>query len=210
MRLESQKEKKINSKLNHALKQPSQSRRSFAKAGFVAPVILSLPNRSAWGANVRCTASGFGSLVEIMSGIDVADITCNYSDSSIIKKENLITKAKQKKLGDLFGCSGGPNQDITVKQALTGSDSWLINMVIAFYNAEPETTTTFTKNNGKVVTRRDLKVGIPANNPFGAGCPVEDVFCHFEGGAITPVRIGSNTEMTKDEANYFLSVVLYQ
>lgn len=216
MRTESQKKENNKAKLD-VVKHPNQSRRSFAKAGMVAPVILSLPNRSAWGANVRCTPSGFGSLVEIGSGVEIADIRCNYSDSSIINVGNLTEKAKEKKLKDLFSCTGPDRGGVTVNDALTGSDSWHINMVIAFYNANPETTTTYInargKNGkkGKSVIERDLTVDVTANNPFGAGCPVEDVYCHFEKeGADKPFQLGSNTEMTKIEVEYFLTIVLNQ
>ena len=38
-----------------------ESRRSFSKKGLIAPVILTLANRSAWGGTNMCTQSGFAS-----------------------------------------------------------------------------------------------------------------------------------------------------
>jgi hypothetical protein len=38
-----------------------ESRRSFSKKGLIAPVIMTLANRSAWGGTNMCTQSGFAS-----------------------------------------------------------------------------------------------------------------------------------------------------
>jgi hypothetical protein len=59
MKSEDQKEIKLENDQNIGLS-VDKSRRSFSKKGLVAPVIMTLANRSAWGANA-CVGSGFGS-----------------------------------------------------------------------------------------------------------------------------------------------------
>lgn len=59
MKSEDQKEIKLENDQNIGLS-VDKSRRSFSKKSLVAPVIMTLANRSAWGANA-CVGSGFGS-----------------------------------------------------------------------------------------------------------------------------------------------------
>ncbi|MCF7970305.1 MAG: hypothetical protein K9L22_03950 [Methylococcaceae bacterium] len=73
---------KNNEELNKALKGINIKRRSFAKAGMVAPVIMTLANRPAWGGvRTMCSVSGFDSAVvknaagAIFSGVADLDAT---------------------------------------------------------------------------------------------------------------------------------------
>jgi len=63
---------------NHA--KVDKSRRKFSKAGVVAPILITLANRPAWGnANSQCQISGFNSLAVI--GNQVSGVTYNPNES---------------------------------------------------------------------------------------------------------------------------------
>jgi len=56
-----------------------KSKRKFSKAGIVAPVIMTLANRPAWGAQNMCSISGFDSLnvqQNPISGVDFIEQSC--------------------------------------------------------------------------------------------------------------------------------------
>jgi len=63
---------------NHA--KVDKSKRKFSKAGVVAPILITLANRPAWGnANSQCQISGFNSLAVI--GNQVSGVTYNPNES---------------------------------------------------------------------------------------------------------------------------------
>ncbi len=158
--------------LGQKLKKISDSRRKFAKTGLIAPVILSLANRPAWGASFRCTVSGFDSLATIGSGPALTDIEdmCDYMsvddvfDSQHVDPNELVTA--------IFpSCSGLVTPtDLTVGeslQGLNGADQITERMVAAHFN--------------------DVVNG---TNPFG-NASVEVIYCHIlTNGPYIPYSFG--------------------
>jgi len=174
-------------------KQPDQSRRSFAKAGIIAPVIMSLANRPAWGAVThRCNISGWASVPAVGegSGIPPSSGECGFASAENIL-EKLNRREKRAKVSTIFDCLD-PSTSPTVRQVLKlrdGISDWLYYMMIAHFNEYPPE-----DSNGKLVT---------SGNPLG--CPVVDVFCKFYNGA-ERVDFG-NVSLTQDEVEDFLKLV---
>lgn len=177
------------SDLDTELKQPNKSRRSIAKAGIMAPVMLSLANRPAWGANVRCTVSGFGSLATIGSGVMPSETGgCDYDSVDTLLAAHCGVEGEgghAEMISDIFSCT--PKRDMTLCEALS-SDRWRWNklLVAAWYNEQA------------------------GNNPFGStsvSTSVDDVFCALDN---TPGGVYSfgGVMMSKDEIMIFLSTVL--
>ena len=175
---ELQKKLKNESDLELDSKRPNKSRRSFAKAGIIAPVMLSLANRPAWGAvNHRCNVSGWSSVPVVGegSGIPPNSDICEFSSASQIVVPNGDINTK---INTLLGCPGG-GFELKVSDVLTNgeNETWEQNIVTAYYNT---------------------------NNPFN--CPVKDVYCAFRDGAIR-FDFG-NVSLTQPEVNHFLNTVL--
>jgi len=184
---------KSGSDLETELKQPNKSRRSFAKAGIMAPVMMSLINRPAWGNSVRCTVSGFGSLATIGSGVMPSEATCNYDSSDVFVGTECGTggEGNTKKLSDsdVFGsCVDVDSADnATLCEILnTPTRRWDKLMVTAWYNERA------------------------GNSPFGStfnSTTVEDVYCAFYNNDGAVYGFGG-VMMNKDELMVFLSTVM--
>lgn len=180
---------------------PNQSRRSFAKASLLAPVILSLANRPAWGAVNRCMVSGFSSAMEIGSGDPGNSTTCGYASADTIllnlpiKNPNNLNHPndiRNQSINTLFACD--PAYNPTIGQALNGvipdginADYYLVQktkyFVMAYFNSLPL---------------------FDSNNPFP--CPVSDVFCYFENNIGGSLNLG-NVTLTEAEIILFLKTV---
>ncbi len=97
-----------NLKKDHKLdvKPISKRRRSFAKAGVVAPVFLTLLNRPAWGAGRSlCTVSGFNSMgvqPGITSGVADPDI-CSGITATATWESALLTVDQDFGFHEAFG-----------------------------------------------------------------------------------------------------------
>ena len=146
-------------KLRRKPKRLNNSRRSFAKAGLIAPVMLSLANRPAWGASFRCTVSGFDSLATIGSGPALTDIEamCNYMS-----------------VDDVLG-------DMSVDL-----DQLVKDIFPSCVNSETLTVGMALNDNGDAFTQRMVAAYFNPVNPFGNDS-VEDVYCHVVvNGAFEP------------------------
>lgn len=157
--------------LGRDLKQVSNSRRSFAKAGLIAPVMLSLANRPAWGASFRCTVSGFDSLATIGSGPALSDIEamCDYMSVDDVIADSRVN-LNQLVTAIFPSCAGLVDPaNLTVGQALqglNGADQITERMVAAYFNE------------------------VNATNPFGKAS-VEEIYCHIiTNGPYIPYSFG--------------------
>ncbi len=153
-------------------KRVNKSRRSFAAKGIIAPIVLSLANRPAWGASFRCTVSGFDSLATIGSGIALAEVAAMCDYMSVNDVFNNMAVDVDALVSTIFPTCANliVPLDLTVGEALQGErsvDEMTTRLVAAHYNQPPLGT-----------------------NPFG-NTPVEDVFCHIaQNGAWTPFNFG--------------------
>lgn len=176
-------------------KQPNQSRRSFAKAGIIAPVIMSLANRPAWGdVTHRCNVSGWASVPVVGegSGIPPNSDICGFASASTVF-DALDNSELNKNIATIFDCFVPPEgtnpSDTKVSNALRGDFGfWVQYMMTTYYHEFPE------KAVGLVVS----------GNPLG--CPVVVVFCDFAGGA-DRVDFG-NISLTQPEVEEYLDRVI--
>ena len=124
----------IKEELDKSPKKVDIKRRSLAKAGIVAPVIMTLVNRPAWGANVRCTISGFNS-VEFAGGSgELGDLSsCGYKSIAEIYFGLSNNPAVTSVLG-----SNGLGNAVKVKDVLLGDvgDAFDKYMVAAHFQDE--------------------------------------------------------------------------
>ncbi|NOQ14862.1 MAG: hypothetical protein GQ583_10365 [Methyloprofundus sp.] len=142
-------------------KQPNKSRRSFAKAGIMAPVMISLANRPAWGGSVRCTVSGFDSLHAIGSGPALADVEamCDYTSVSGILGTGGVDVNQL--VRTFFSCLPG-SSTLTVGQALNDSGNLFTQRMVAAHFNET----------------------LLGKNPFG-GASTATIYCHLIDGGGT-------------------------
>ncbi|TXL02754.1 hypothetical protein BMR07_17090 [Methylococcaceae bacterium CS1] len=124
----------IKEELDKSPKRVDTKWRSLAKAGMVAPIMMTLANRPAWGANVRCTISGFNS-VEFAGGSgDLGDSSsCGYKSIAEIYSGLSNNPAVTSVLGanDLGG-------GVKVKDVLSGDkgDAFDKYMIAAHFQDE--------------------------------------------------------------------------
>ncbi len=168
---------------------PNRSRRSLTKAGIVAPVIMSLANRPAWGLSPGCQISGFYSAVELESGV-AGDTSCGYTSVGGILTYVTNQGLANTKISAIFDCNFN---DPTTKNDKVGdildptaTDNWRKWMVAAYYNAEP---TAFNMN------------------PFGT-CSVSDVFCHFEHNGPNALFDFGSFQLDESDVLSFLMTVI--
>ena len=168
---------------------PNLFRRSLTKAGFVAPVIMSLANRPAWGLMPGCQISGYYSAVEIGSTI-VGDTSCGYTSVGgiLIYLEGRSMDGDQ--IDTIFDCiTQAPDKNAKLKDILDPTfttNDFLKWMVAAYFNAEP---TAFNLN---------------PLEPWS----VRDVFCHFyTNGPNAPFDFGT-VNLVESEVLTFLQAVI--
>jgi len=153
----------VNKELQEPEKRVNKKRRSFTKAGVVAPVVLTLANRPAWGAVSLCTVSGFQS-VAAAGGRD------NYSGE--VSEEQCFAKSHGfYKEHNGFDYDADPaeedDDDVGVASVKRGNISnkhpWPANYIPGKYNQEKSG---YDTRDGFIATESASKI-ISINNAFG-------------------------------------------